>query len=44
MKAFARENGYRYRGKHHDIYLGNPRRANPEKLRTVLRQPVERIW
>jgi hypothetical protein len=29
------ENGY-----HHEIYLGDPRRTAPEKLRTVLRQPV----
>ncbi|MGZ4175041.1 MAG: GyrI-like domain-containing protein, partial [Solirubrobacteraceae bacterium] len=27
-------------GKHHEIYLGDPRRAAPEKLRTVVRQPV----
>lgn len=42
MRAFARENGLRYRGLHHEIYLGDPRRAAPEKLRTILRQPVER--
>lgn len=42
MKAFARENGYAVRGKHHEIYLGDPRRAKPEKLRTILRQPVEK--
>jgi hypothetical protein len=27
-------------GRHHEIYLGDPRRAAPEKLRTILRQPV----
>jgi len=27
-------------GHHHEIYLGDPRRSAPEKLRTVLRQPV----
>jgi hypothetical protein len=27
-------------GRHHEIYLGDPRRARPERLRTVLRQPV----
>jgi hypothetical protein len=43
MKSFAQENGYVYRGKHHEIYLGDPRRAKPENLRTILRQPVERI-
>jgi hypothetical protein len=41
MAAFAAEKGYRYRGKHHEIYLGDPRRARPENLRTVLRRPVE---
>ncbi|WP_417582970.1 GyrI-like domain-containing protein [Pelagibacterium sp.] len=27
-------------GRHHEIYLGDPRKTAPEKLRTVLRQPV----
>jgi hypothetical protein len=27
-------------GRHHEIYLGDPRRAAPEKLKTILRQPV----
>ena len=43
MHAFAQENGYRLRGRHHEIYLGNPLRSQPEKLKTVLRQPVEVI-
>ena len=42
MKAFAKENGLTFRGKHHEIYLGDPRRAKPEKLKTVLRQPVKK--
>jgi len=29
-------------GKHHEIYLGDPRRTAPEKLRTVIRQPMRR--
>lgn len=41
MAAYAEEMGYTYCGKHHEIYLGDPRRARPENLRTVLRQPVE---
>lgn len=32
--------GLRPRGHHHEIYLGDPRRAAPEKLRTLLRHPV----
>lgn len=43
MDAFARENGYRLHGKHHEIYFGDPRRAAPEKLKTVLRHPIEKI-
>ncbi|REJ07360.1 hypothetical protein DY023_03950 [Microbacterium bovistercoris] len=39
---FIPENGLRMTGRHHEIYLGDPRRSAPEKLRTILRQPVER--
>lgn len=35
-------NGLELAGKHHEIYLGDPRRTAPEKLRTILRQPVAR--
>ncbi len=28
------------RGRHHEIYLGDPRTSAPERLRTILRQPV----
>jgi hypothetical protein len=41
LHAFAEEKGYRLRGKHHEVYLGDPRRTAPEKLKTVIRQPVE---
>jgi len=41
MEAFASRNGYRYQGRHHEIYLGDPRRSKPEKLRTILRHPIE---
>jgi hypothetical protein len=43
LHAFIADHGYRFDGrhqKHHEIYLGDPRRAAPEKLRTVVRQPV----
>lgn len=42
MEAFAEENGYVTHGKHHEIYLGDPRRAKPENLKTVLRQPIKK--
>ena len=33
--------GLRERGRHHEVYLSDPRRVAPEKLKTVVRQPVE---
>ena len=39
---FIPENGYEENGKHHEIYLSDPRKVAPEKLKTVLRQPVKR--
>jgi hypothetical protein len=41
LHAFVAEHGYRRAGKHHEIYLGDPRRADPARLKTVLRQPAE---
>lgn len=35
--------GLRLTGKHHEIYLSDPRRTAPERLRTILRQPVTRV-
>jgi len=42
MMAFARDHGYVVYGKHHEIYMGDPRRANPARLKTVLRHPIKR--
>lgn len=42
LHAFIAEQGYRPRGRHHEVYLSNFRRTAPEKLRTILRQPVEK--
>lgn len=33
--------GLTFNGEHHEIYLSDPRRTAPEKLRTILRQPVK---
>ena len=47
MREFMKENGYRDmvgpKGKHHEIYMGDPRKADPAKLKTVLRHPVKKI-
>ena len=37
---FIPEHGLRMTGTHHEIYLSDPRKVAPEKLRTILRQPV----
>ena len=37
------ERGLTFAGHHHEIYLSDPRKSAPEKLRTVLRQPVKPI-
>lgn len=39
LHAFIHDAGHALSGEHHEIYLGDPRRTTPEKLRTVLRQP-----
>lgn len=39
---FIPANDLQMTGKHHEIYLSDPRRNVPEKLRTILRQPVQR--
>ena len=44
MDSYIKENGYENdfsdERLHHEIYLSDPRKANPEKLKTVIRHPV----
>jgi hypothetical protein len=40
LHAFIHEQGYQLRGRHHEIYLADPRRTAPERLKTIIRQPV----
>jgi hypothetical protein len=40
LHAFIADQGLQRAGKHHEIYLGDPRRTAPEKLKTIIRQPV----
>lgn len=44
LHDFIHSNGRSFDGtlqKHHEIYLSDPRKANPEKLKTIIRQPVK---
>ena len=40
LHQFIADNGYVLDGKHHEIYLSDPRKADPSKLRTIIRQPA----
>ncbi len=40
LHAYIAEQGYQLSGKHHEIYLGDPQRSAPDKLKTIIRQPV----
>ena len=40
IHAYIKSGGHELRGKHHEIYLNNPAVTAPEKLKTILRQPM----
>ena len=39
---FIPQNGFIENGKHHEVYISDPRRTAPEKIKTVLRHPVRK--
>ena len=42
LHAFIAEQGLTFAGSHHEIYLSDPNRTAPEKLKTIVRQPVKK--
>jgi len=40
LHAFIAEQGCERAGKHHEIYLSDPKRSAPERMKTIVRQPV----
>jgi len=42
LHRFIEESGYALTGKHHEIYLSQPGRGDPAKMKTVIRQPVRK--
>ena len=42
MHQYAFDLGYKLRSRHREVYMSDPRRTAPEKLKTIIRQPVER--
>lgn len=43
IQAYLDVNGYELNGGCHEIFLGDPRRARPENLKTIIRQPIRKI-
>ena len=41
LHSFIKDGGHNLKGKHHEIYLSDPRRSAPEKMKTIIRQPVQ---
>ena len=41
LQTFIKDAGSRPRGRHHEIYLSDFRRVAPEKMKTIIRQPME---
>lgn len=41
IHAHIQTNGHELSGKHHEIYLNNPATTAPEKLKTIIRQPMK---
>jgi len=40
MHELATDEGYEFHGLHHEIYLSDPRKVDPSKLKTILRHPI----
>lgn len=48
LHNFIHENGYEFEGsrpgeRHHELYLSDVRRTRPERLKTIIRQPVKQV-
>jgi len=41
LMAFIDANGISVNGKHHEIYLSDPRKNKPDKMKTIIRYPVK---
>jgi len=41
LHSYIKQTGYELRGKHHEIYLSDPGRSKPERMKTIIRQPID---
>ena len=42
IHTFIKQKGYEFNGKHHEIYLTDATRTTPEKMKTIIRQPIKK--
>ena len=42
LHAFIREKGLTFAGSHHEIYVSDPNRSAPQKMKTIIRYPVKK--
>ncbi|MDX1765661.1 MAG: GyrI-like domain-containing protein [Candidatus Saccharimonadales bacterium] len=42
MHDFAESEGYQLHGRHHELYMNDPRRVAPDKVKVILRHPVKK--
>jgi hypothetical protein len=40
LRAFIEKKGYQVRGRHHEIYISDPRTLSPEKMKMIIRLPI----
>lgn len=40
LHSFVAESGWELRDRHHEVYLSDPRKADPAKMKTILRHPI----
>lgn len=43
LHDYIEEGGHKRRGLHHEIYISDPRKSKPEKMKTVIRQPMDEV-
>lgn len=43
LHEYISEQGCTRDGKHHEVYMSDPRRTAPDRLKTVIRQPMRRL-
>ncbi|MHB8918823.1 MAG: GyrI-like domain-containing protein, partial [Desulfocucumaceae bacterium] len=43
IHSYIKGNGFEFAGRHHEIYLSDPRRSDPEKMKTIIRQPINTL-